>query len=650
MQNIFTKHKILALSLMLISGLAFAEGSKDLYPAGTTSHRLMLEPVGSDGTPSPIGHHYVYAKAGEKITLATNNINSGNSWIKLFAPNGSEVVYYTKADFDVTGLGRIGNRTQELAGPRLSASDTTPNRYAPVVYTVPAGGDGIYKVDWRGPGTTMPGAVGVHLADNSDLTVPVGEWNPALNSRRFIAGWDISVINPAGTAFIPGRVYLYSFRSYAGSGASGVTQTYEIGDIRADFRYYVRTFDGYTYIAKTIGSYGIYSRFFSNKNGLHHPVTNAPTYKSKNSTGINSGNTQHLHDPDTADTPVHKTNKMFYSLPNNDMPLNSIGAVPGGSTWLRTPAVTTGIITDLKIKDANGLDDYIGYGGGAVSFNSTIASNGTVTIKSNTLPPAFATVEFPLAVVAGYNEIEWDGTDGDGNPIPQGFNDISITAKLVGGEVHFPMSDVEVNKGGLIIEQLDPTAVQSGIETIVSDIVWWDDSLLTHTNLQGDGTTPVNNSHLLPTSSAGISSNTNGHRWGANLPAGIASGTWGDSKFIDTWTFVQNGLQQVTAIVFVPCYNPATNTGQTRETRVGITLLKRAGADNSVNWPMSRRSGHIALESNSKGFVVTRVATTAALSAITTPQEGMMVYDGEAKCLKIYTDGAWKCFNRPDCP
>ena len=211
------------------------------------------------------------------------------------------------------------------------------------------------------------------------------------------------------------------------------------------------------------------------------------------------------------------------------------------------------------------------------------------------------------------------------------------------------MSDVEFNTGGVIIEQLDPTDAQSGIETVVSDIVWWDDSLLTHTSLVGDGANPINNSHLAPTSSAGISSTTNGHKWGANAPAGVADGTWGDSKLIDTWTFVQNGLQQVGAIVFVPCYNPATNTGQTRETRVGITLLKRAGADNG-NWPMSRRSGHIALESNSKGFVVTRVATTAALSAITTPQEGMMVYDGEAKCLKIYTDGAWKCFNVPSCP
>ena len=98
------------------------------------------------------------------------------------------------------------------------------------------------------------------------------------------------------------------------------------------------------------------------------------------------------------------------------------------------------------------------------------------------------------------------------------------------------------------------------------------------------------------------------------------------------------------------CYNPAVTPGTGPDTKVGITLLQRAGNDAVGQWPMARKSGHVALESNTKGFVVTRVATTAALSNISTPKEGMMVYDGEAKCLKIYSDGAWKCFNQPACP
>ena len=97
------------------------------------------------------------------------------------------------------------------------------------------------------------------------------------------------------------------------------------------------------------------------------------------------------------------------------------------------------------------------------------------------------------------------------------------------------------------------------------------------------------------------------------------------------------------------CYNPAYKPGTGPDTKLGITLLKRAGAGNADNWPMVRKSGHIALESNTKGFVVTRIAK-ADLGNITSPQEGMMVYDTTDKCLKIYADGAWSCFSNPACP
>lgn len=107
------------------------------------------------------------------------------------------------------------------------------------------------------------------------------------------------------------------------------------------------------------------------------------------------------------------------------------------------------------------------------------------------------------------------------------------------------------------------------------------------------------------------------------------------------------------------CYRPAVLTGNGPDTKVGITLLKRAGGVAPGNWPMSRKSGHIALESNSRGFVITRLSTieiegqsspTTIAPKITTPQEGMMVYDTTIKCLKIYHDGVWSCFNKQACP
>lgn len=103
------------------------------------------------------------------------------------------------------------------------------------------------------------------------------------------------------------------------------------------------------------------------------------------------------------------------------------------------------------------------------------------------------------------------------------------------------------------------------------------------------------------------------------------------------------------------CYKPAQTTGTTLDTNHGITALGRAGADNG-NWPMVRKGAWTALEAKTKGFVINRIPTTAQVIAIPNPVEGMMVYDEEADCLKIYTttdNGAtysWQCFNTQTCP
>ncbi|NML71788.1 hypothetical protein HHL23_18595 [Chryseobacterium sp. RP-3-3] len=103
------------------------------------------------------------------------------------------------------------------------------------------------------------------------------------------------------------------------------------------------------------------------------------------------------------------------------------------------------------------------------------------------------------------------------------------------------------------------------------------------------------------------------------------------------------------------CYKPATLTGTVLDTKYGITALGRAGV-NSGNWPMVRKGAWTALEAKTKGFVVNRIPTTAQVNAIAIPVEGMMVYDEEADCLKIYTtvdNGmtfSWQCFNTQACP
>lgn len=104
------------------------------------------------------------------------------------------------------------------------------------------------------------------------------------------------------------------------------------------------------------------------------------------------------------------------------------------------------------------------------------------------------------------------------------------------------------------------------------------------------------------------------------------------------------------------CYKPGLSAGgSVLDTNHGITALGRAGA-NDDNWPMVRKGAWTVLEAKTKGFVVNRITTTAKVNAIPNAVEGMMVYDEEADCLKIYTstdNGAtfgWKCYNIQSCP
>lgn len=106
-------------------------------------------------------------------------------------------------------------------------------------------------------------------------------------------------------------------------------------------------------------------------------------------------------------------------------------------------------------------------------------------------------------------------------------------------------------------------------------------------------------------------------------------------------------------IVDICYYDPSIASGV--DTNHGISLQKRAGGhktgdvSSSSDWPMLRKSAYTVLESNTKGFVITRMAdpeNTIGTNAV----EGMMVYDTDDECLKIYDGTTWSCFTTQTCP
>ncbi|SHM16487.1 hypothetical protein SAMN05444360_108189 [Chryseobacterium carnipullorum] len=72
-------------------------------------------------------------------------------------------------------------------------------------------------------------------------------------------------------------------------------------------------------------------------------------------------------------------------------------------------------------------------------------------------------------------------------------------------------------------------------------------------------------------------------------------------------------------------------------TKIGITIqTKQSG------WPENLPNGAVALESKTRGFVVTRSQS----SLVANPVEGMLMYDIVDKCMKLYNGTSWHCVVR----
>lgn len=503
----------------------YADGSRNWADRGGRRAFLRSSTSATANWPFPNhGTHYVYAKAGEWITVAsslqaTGSSGNNNKRIRLFAPNGTQIT------LDFTNGGRIQNRTQEMAGPQRWGQ-TGGDRYTPVYYQVPTGGDGIYRVEFLSTGTTISASM--------DASYDWSTNQSPSSSVVTIAAWDVSVINTANTAFIPGRVYTNLVNLSIGTTSPNTTGFNGL--------VYVRTYDGYTYRVNNNGNNGMYFTFFVNNNGFVDQTTQEPIYQSLNNSDP-SYLVGRVHNPNNADAGTHITHKLFYTLPAEDLPGTASIAVTSnggnswtaGSTWLKKPPLTP-LISNVFLEGADGTVDQVSTKGGYIKFEANLEGNFKLQIMNGGNPSPIRTITGHA--YGGSNTAYWDGKDDNGNPLPAGHYQLNVAVQLQGAEVHFPFFDMEYNRFGTIIELLN----KDNLSSVVSDIVYWNDTgVRTVSGSGGSNPNPINNSHLPPANSTGIHSNTNGHIWGVGGSG--TRGQFGDEKSIDTWGFITGPVE-----------------------------------------------------------------------------------------------------------
>ncbi|WGQ09623.1 gliding motility-associated C-terminal domain-containing protein [Pedobacter gandavensis] len=518
----------------------YAEGSKDLYPATAKGNRAFLNCNStadlSESWPFKTkGTHYVYAKAGEVIAVASSAQGYRKGIITLTSPTGN-----TLSTSLNSAIGRIPNRLAELAGPARGRPDDDRNCYTPYTVDVDASTEGIWKIEFLPPSGTDGGG-----GLNSPNILATASWKqssvaPTSSDDNVdeIAAWDVSVMKKGGSEWFTGRVY---------ANVLNLHLYQDFNESRAYYaNHYVLTRDGRAYRVNTNGNNGVAFTFFSNSNGFAR--NSVPTYKSFNKSNLNDI-LQVTHNPTLADVGTNTTHKIFYNKPNPDLPAKAkIGGFPEPETWLKNTAVRPEI-TNLKIIGAEGSPGLAGRNGARIQFESSTVGTYRITIPVRIANGSIVNRVIIGVANTGLNSVYWDGKDGNGNYLLPASVVSTLKTKLQSAEVHFPYIDMEINPKGLIIELTNNTTDYiiedtSTDESVYSSRTYWDDSDIT-----GAGTFAESSRPHINNVTGSTKDEVNGmHKWGkytgspgsngtSNSGSGLTS--FGNARSMDTWAYIQ---------------------------------------------------------------------------------------------------------------
>lgn len=236
----------------------------------------------------------------------------------------------------------------------------------------------------------------------------------------------------------------------------------------------------------------------------------------------------------------------------------------------------------------------------------------------------------------------------------------SISLQLLNGDSDWELKFIEVSEITLRFtsEGRDNTSVISFEACATQDIDTDEDGVPNRFDLDsdGDGCTDAQEAGVSGTLIAGSVENGDGITNTIETKGNaIVQGGYGLNGLADTietndtfsaaTTYTSTYIAQALDlnIRLCVCYKSPT-VGSSVASSVGISTLNRKENKNATDWPLNRNSAYLVLDSHQKGLVLTRL-TTLQINALTAV-EGMLVYDINKDCLKMFDGSSWFCLSQ----
>ncbi len=454
----------------------------------------------------------VYANAGEFINFGASHVGISGGFIKVYRPDGTLHSTYNNTGTTV-GQAIINNNIEELNGPTGGGS-TSGLGYDPGIVQVDSGEEGVWTITLEYPFYQFTGF------DNLMNSDPWDRLEDQPTNRRVVLSWDITISQNAaaneGGNMLEGRVFTNEYQSIISENGNTSSPSY-----------FLLTNEGFQFQIdyNDVDPWGF--QINSNNKGIINGDIE-PTYASYElnevlrSADINTFQSDqfYLYEPQARDMSGLINNKVFFNLPDPNMPssamVTDIIRNDTHTTWLfqEAPEFEVEILgTDLLSNDpvnGNGISAVLDRVNGAIiNYNTNLGGNAQLIIDIDNDGVFGNNNDRIINDVAstGVNEILWDGLDQNGQVLDQQFNrEISYRLTVNAGEIHLTLSDIENDLGGVTLTRLNGNSPNSEF--------LYDHSRLNEA-VSGGGTEPVLTAEPF-----------------------TFSNNFGDLRMLDYWTYV----------------------------------------------------------------------------------------------------------------